>query len=159
MPETPVIVVVSNSSPLIALDHLGRLDLLGVLFGTVLVPPAVAQEVQPRTLLPSAVQLRIPAQPAGPRILQASLGAGESEALALAVELEADLVLLDDKAARRLAAAIGLPVSGTLGILLEAKRSGLVAAVRPLIDALRPLPFHISGSLYEAVLRKAGEGA
>lgn len=150
-------IVVSNSSPLIALDHLGRLDLIGALFGKVFVPPAVIQEVQARAL-PSALQVRIPAQPVSAEILQSSLGAGETEALALAVELDAGLILLDDKAARRLAAAIGLSISGTLGFLIEAKRAGLIPAVQPLIDALRPLPFHISASLYKTVLRIAGEG-
>ena len=77
---------------------------------------------------------------------------------ALALELEAGLVLLDDKAARRLATAIGLPVAGTPGILLGAKRAGLVPPVQRLVDALRPLPFHIAASLYEIVPRKAGAG-
>ena len=148
--------VVSNSSPLIALDYLGRLDLFEALYGEVWIPPAVAREVQPREL-PSTLRLRSLAQPVGARILHAALGAGESEAIALAAETDADLVLLDDKAARRLAATIGLPYLGTVGILLEAKSAGLVDVVRPLLDALRPLPFHISTPLYETALRKAGE--
>lgn len=84
-------------------------------------------------------------------------GPGESEALALALEVHADLILIDDKAARRLASSLHLPVLGVLGLLLKAKDAALIPAVRPRLDALRKLPFHISPWLHEAVLRDAGE--
>ncbi len=87
----------------------------------------------------------------------ASLGPGESEALALALEVHADLILIDDKAARRLASSLHLPFLGVLGLLLKAKDAALIPAVRPRLDALRKLPFHISPRLHEAVLRDAGE--
>ena len=75
--------VVSNSRPLIALDYLGRVDLLEALYSEVGIPPAVAREVQPREM-PPTVLLRSLAQPVEARILHAALGAGESEAIALA---------------------------------------------------------------------------
>jgi predicted nucleic acid-binding protein len=96
-------------------------------------------------------------QPVGIQILNASLGAGESEALALALEMRAGVVLIDDKAARRLAAVLGLQYIGVLGLLLKAKEAGLISAIRPRLDALRRLPFHIGSVLYESVLRDAGE--
>jgi predicted nucleic acid-binding protein len=107
--------------------------------------------------LPEWVHLRQLEQPLSAQILNASLGAGESEAIALALEIRADVIVMDDGAARRLARLLGLQVVGTLGVLLQAKHLGLTPALRPLLDALRPLPFHMKKSLYDALLSAAGE--
>ena len=120
-----------------------------------LIPPAVAREFG--RSLPDSIEVRALSQPVGPQILGASLGQGESEALALALEIKSNLILLDDRAARRLAVALRLPLLGTLGLLLRAKNSGLIPALRPRMEALRVLPFHISSRLYDAVLKTAGE--
>ena len=114
--------VVSNSSPLIALEQLGLLNLLKQIFGTVLVPPAVVRETAPTVTLPQSIIEQTLLQPIGSQILSASLGAGESEALSLALELKASLLILDERPARRLAGALGIPVMGTLGLLLKAKK-------------------------------------
>jgi predicted nucleic acid-binding protein len=89
---------------------------------------------------------------------ESNLGAGESEALSLAVEIQAARVLVDERAARRVAQAMGLSVVGTLGVLLAAKRKGLVAEVRPLIDALLQRGFWVAPHLVERALFVAGEG-
>ena len=128
--------VVSNSSPLIALEQLDLLDLLEKIFGRVLVPPAVVREVAPTVALPPWFTERALLQATGPQILSASLGAGESEALTLALELKASLLILDERPARRLAGALGLPVIGTLGLLLKAKRLGLISELKPQLEAL-----------------------
>jgi predicted nucleic acid-binding protein len=96
-------------------------------------------------------------QPIGPRILRIALGPGESEAIALALEIAAQWVILDERPARRLAQALGLPVIGTLGVLLASKRRGLLPAVRPCVDAQVNFGFHISLGLYDLVLADAGE--
>jgi uncharacterized protein len=149
--------VISNASPLIALEQTGHLDLLKGLFSTVLIPPAVVREVAPTVTLPTWVSEHTLTQPIGPQILRAALGPGESEAICLALEISAQWVILDERPARRLAQALGLPVIGTLGILLASKRRGLLTAVRPCIDALVNLGFHISPGLYDLVLADAGE--
>jgi predicted nucleic acid-binding protein len=149
--------VISNASPLIALEQIGHLDLLKGLFPTVLIPPAVVREVAPTVTLPTWVSEHTLTQPIGPQILRAALGLGESEAICLALEISAQWVILDERPARRLAQALGLPVIGTLGILLASKRRGLLTAVRPCIDALVNLGFHISPGLYDLVLADAGE--
>ncbi|MBA3945989.1 MAG: DUF3368 domain-containing protein [Herpetosiphonaceae bacterium] len=77
---------------------------------------------------------------------------GESEAISLALELQARLVILDDRPARRLAQALHLPVIGTIGILVAAKRRNFLPAVRPSLDALVQHNFRISQRLYEQVL-------
>src|SRR3989304_6706844 len=127
--------VVSNSSAIIALDQIGQLPLLSGLFTQLIVPPAVVREVAP-IQLPGWVVEQPLAQPVGPHLLRAALGEDESAAISLAVERKACWVILDDRAARRLARSRGLPGIGTLGLLLAAKRRGLLAVVRPSIDAL-----------------------
>ena len=149
--------VVSNSSAIIALDRIGQFQLLSGLFTQLIVPPAVVREVAP-IQLPGWVVEQPLAQPVGPHVLRAALGDGESEAIRLAVELKARWIILDDRAARRLAQSLGLPVIGTLGLLLAAKRRGLVAVVRPSLDALVRYGFHVAPELYNHVLDDAGEG-
>jgi predicted nucleic acid-binding protein len=149
--------IISNTSPLIALHHLGDLELLPKVLGSgILIPSAVARELRSGSL-PPWIEVRTLQHPVGTKILQSSLGAGESEAIALAMEVGADLTLLDDKAARRLALVLELPILGTLGLFLRAKEKGLIKEIRPKLDALRTLPFHIAPKLYAAVLKDAQE--
>jgi predicted nucleic acid-binding protein len=82
---------------------------------------------------------------------------GEWEALALATELKADWILLDDLPARRAAEATGLSVIGTLGTLVAAKRAGLLMSIRPELDALVRTSFFLSPQLYDQLLQAAGE--
>ena len=96
-------------------------------------------------------------QPVASRVLRASLGPGESEAISLAIELDSQLLLLDDLAARRLALGLHLPIVGTLGLLLAAKRKSLLDAIKPCIDQLLSHHFRVSTDLYSRVLRDAGE--
>lgn len=151
--------VVSNSSPLIALEQIGRLDLLEKLFGSVLIPPAVYQETLPTVALPAWITQHSLTQSVGPRVLRVSLGPGESEAICLALEVSASWLILDDRPARRLAQALGLTTIGTLGILLAAKRRGLIESVQPHMDALIQHGFFVAPDLYNRVLLDAGEGA
>ena len=114
--------VVSNSSPLIALDRIGQLDLMRALFAEVVVPPAVLHEVFAGSDSPAWLRVVAPAvmldDTASP-----TLGRGEREAIALAVAAGARRIILDDLPARRLAASLGLPVIGTAGLVLAAKNA------------------------------------
>ena len=154
MTATPI---VSNASPVIAFEQIGQLHLLQRLFEHIVIPPSVAREVAPTVTLPVWMIQQSLMQPIGPQIVRGSLGAGESEAISLALELGARLVILDDRPARRLAQALHLPVIGTVGILLAAKRRSLLAAVRPSLDALLQHDFRISQRLYEQILVDASE--
>ena len=89
--------------------------------------------------------------------LVTNLGAGEAEALMLALELREAVVVLDDALARRVAETLGLNVTGTLGLLLDAKRAGLITAVGPLLDQLEALRFRLAPHTRTAVLKLAGE--
>lgn len=149
--------VVSNSSPLIGLAQIGQLDLLEALFLSLLVPPAVVSETASTVTLPAWVTERALTQPIGAQILSSSLGPGESEAISLGLEIGAQWVILDDRPARRLAQSLGLSVIGTLGVLLAAKRRGLLDTLRPELDGLIKYGFFIAPDLYEQILADAGE--
>jgi uncharacterized protein len=152
------VVVVSNSSPLIALVRIQRLDLLPAIFESVLIPLAVAREIAPSIpVLPIWLSMQAPnaMPPASSR--RRRLGDGESEALALAIELQADWIILDDLPARRSAEATGVNVIGTLGMLITAKRTGLLKSIRPELDALLRTSFFLGSELYDELLRLAGE--
>lgn len=150
--------IVSNSSPLIALARIQRLDLVPAILQSVVIPPAVAREIAPSIpVLPPWVSKQAPTSQPSVLTSTGRLGAGEREAIALALEVGADAILLDDRPARRVAAAAGLNVVGTLGLLLEAKRVGLLAAVRPELDNLLESSFFLSRQLYERLLKMSGE--
>jgi predicted nucleic acid-binding protein len=150
--------VVADTSPLIALLQIGHLSILKSLFIEVQIPPAVALEPAPSLPeRPSWLLVRELTEPIGSDILRASLGRGESETLGLAFEVRAELVILDDRPARRLAIGLGLPVVGTMGVLLRAKRTGIIPAVQPLVEQLLRAGFRLSPAIRERVLTDAGE--
>jgi len=152
MPEPAT---VSNSSCLIALELVGRLDLLRGLYGTVVVPSAVAHECGSR--LPTWFRVQPVKNQGMTHTLRLELGPGESEAIVLASEISAARLILDDKKARRIAQQLGLPVTGTLAVLLRAKQNGLIANVRDVLDDLAEADFRVSDALVQDTLRRAGE--
>jgi predicted nucleic acid-binding protein len=158
-------VVVANTTPLIALAWLARLDLLPTLFGRVHIPQAVHDEIHHNPAAIGVAELSeapwlvvVPVSNAlAVALLSDQLDAGESEAIVLAHEMEAGLLLMDERRGRRRAVQSGLTVSGTLGILITAHQRGLIGPLRPLLDRLRELPFHMSETLYADVLHRVGE--
>jgi predicted nucleic acid-binding protein len=152
------VTVISNSSPLIALVRIERLELIPSILGSIVIPLAVAQEIRPSIpVLPDWVELKVPAGLLLDLRSRRRLGDGECEAIALAIELRADAILLDDRPARRLAEAGGLHVIGTLGLLLEAKRTSRIQSIRTELDRLLQTSFFLSQQLYDELLRMAGE--
>jgi len=138
-------VVISGTSPLRALAHLGHMEWLQELFHQIRLPPAVAVELRhpPRALAAVDVTgwqflvIQSPSNVQRVSEFRLRLDAGEAEALALAEELDADVVLMDELAGREVARQCGFTVLGTLGILLRAKQQGLCPAVAPLLDRLQ----------------------
>ena len=96
-------------------------------------------------------------QPLPESVLRPSLADGEREALALALEIRAHRIILDDMPARRVARILGLSITGTAGVLVAAKHRGLISRVRPILEDLVNNSFFISPELYEKVLELAGE--
>lgn len=148
-------VTVSNSSCLIALNLVGRLDLLHDLYGTILIPSAVSCECGAE--LPHWVSVQSIQNLGMTRTLQLGLGAGESEAIVLASDTSAARLILDDKKARRIAQQLGLPITGTLAVLLRAKQRGLIPNLQGVLNDLTAADFRISNALVEDALRLAGE--
>ena len=158
--------IVSNSSPLIVYAAIGRLDLLGAVFARIYVPEAVSREVIVAGAgRPGAREVRaapwITTRPVtGQGLLQSlsmELDAGEAEVLALALELGRLPVLLDDRQGRRLARMHEVPLLGSAGALLEAKRQGLLPLIRPTLDQLRSAGLYLDESVYRHLLARAGE--
>lgn len=157
--------VVVNATPIIALSLIGSIDLLRHLYVEVLIPPAVRLEVMEggpdragMVELQQASWLReIPLQNPLSAALLVDLDRGEAEVLVLALEQNADLVILDERLARRHAQRLGLPLTGTLGILLRAKQQGLLSSVRSKIDELQHGGIWLSTRVIEETLHLAGE--
>lgn len=160
-----VSVVVSNSTPLIALAWLKQLELLPGLFGRVRIPLAAHNEIQhnPEAVgaseLSTATWLEVVSvsDRLAVEMLLDQLDRGESEAIVLAHELRAGLLLMDERRGRRRAVQSGLAVAGTIAVLIQARQKGLLKSLRPLLKQLRELPFHMSETLYADVLRRVGE--
>ena len=163
-------VVISDSSPLVHLSAIGRFVFLEKLYPTLLIPPAVlnevvvagrgrsgAQEVE-NAIKAGTIQLQSPKEKTVSRLELRDLDLGETEALALAVEIKADLVLIDELRGRAVARALGLVAIGTLGIILEAKRKNLIDAVRPELESVRShSQLQLTSELEKLVLQLAGE--
>jgi predicted nucleic acid-binding protein len=130
-----------NASPLIALDAISGVRLLAALAADVVVPDAVMSEVAagPRPLSPDRLGRHRTVTVDGIHAVVAAwdLGSGESDVVSRAAREPGSVAIIDDRAARRCAAALGIPTKGTLRVLLDAKDAGLVTAVAPLIDGLR----------------------
>jgi predicted nucleic acid-binding protein len=157
--------VFCNTSPLQYLHQLDLLPVLQVLAGRLIVPPAVVDELAagiskgldlPRLASFEWIDVRAPRSLAAVPLVS-DLGTGETQVLALALESSEPLALLDDALARRVAASLGITVEGTLGLLMDAKRAGLLVSVGPLLDQLQSLGFRLDSGTRDAVLRLSGE--
>ena len=158
---------VSNTSPLSNLAIIGRLDLIRQRYGAVQIPPAVATELSrlmhpaAKASLSKATQehwlITTPLTIALPQ-LPSTLDPGEHEAIALALELKADVLLMDEKRGRTAARAVGLTVAGVLGELLHAKLQGWLPALRPEMEHLHTKAgFFIDPAIEQFILSQAGE--
>lgn len=163
------IVIVSNASPLINLARIGKLELLHQLYGEISIPEAVWQEIvvegagQPGAdEVKSApwIKRRSVTNQGLVRTLRQELDAGEAEAIALALAMEAALLLMEEHAGRETARYLGLHCIGLIGVLIEAKHKGLINAVKPHLDALRDVAgFRVSDLLYQRILQDEGEAS
>jgi uncharacterized protein len=164
------VIVVSDTSPITNLAAIDQLDLLQQLYTRLIIPTAVYNEmVTVDKLVPGAVEVQtLPwiqtqsiadfQQAIAIRESQENIDLGEAEAIVLALELKADLLLMDERRGRAVAISYGLQVTGLLGVLLQAKRNNLIPAVKPLMDQLIDrADFRVSSQLYADVLNTASE--
>ena len=146
--------IISDSTCLIALDRIGQLTLLKQLFEQIYVPTAVHREFGKKV---NWIKVTSVHNPIAIKTLMIQIDAGESEVIALALEMQDCVAILDDKKARRIAQDIGLKITGTVGLLLKAKKDGLIDKIKPLLNQLNDAGFHVGGSLYQNALRLANE--
>lgn len=147
--------IISDTSCLILLDKIGELHLLQKLFGEVVTTQIVADEFG--GYLPSWVRIQNPEEKSSQLILEATLDPGEASAIALALEMENCLLIIDESKGRKLARHLGLTITGTLGVLVQAKRNGYLSALKPLLDKVKQTDFRLSERLIEETLKEAGE--
>ncbi len=155
-------IVVADTSPFINLAAVGRLHLLNKLYGSISIPRGVHQEItgkgsgqagskEAETL--KWIEVKTVSDQKLVKALSRELDKGESEAIVLAIELSADLLLMDERRGRVVARDFDLRYSGLLGVLIEAKQKGYIKTVKPLLDDLRTVAgFWISQPLYEYIL-------
>lgn len=145
--------IVADSTCLIGLERIGRLDILTSSFQSITVPPEVQREFG--TPLPW-LQIEAPSDHALVAALKMLVDDGEAEAIALASERKSRIIL-DDKQARAVAQRLGVAVIGTVGVLVKAKRSGIISALKPVLDALDRNDFFISEALKKEALKIVDE--
>jgi uncharacterized protein len=158
-------VIVADSSPLIGLARIGQLEILRKLVQRVLMPPAVRDEItlhSPEAPGAAAIRAATWIEVEAPDPLQVEplailVDRGEAEAIALAQRLPNSTLLLDDARARRVAERLGIRRIGTVGLLRQAKKAGLISAVKPHLEALMANGIYIDRVLMEAVLKDLGE--
>jgi hypothetical protein len=161
------VIIVSDTSPINNLAAINHLHLLNQLYGTVFIPEAVYRELtDPNFPVAGAtevqtfdwIQTRTISDRTLVEALSNELDIGEAEAIALAVEMQADQVLIDERRGRLVASRLDLRYTGILGIVVEAKNKGLIAEVKPLLDALiNEAGFWVAEPLYNSVLQLVNE--
>lgn len=154
--------VVANTTPIIALADIGQLDLLRQLYGEIIIPTAVLDEIisEPaRSKVGESgwIIVESVSNAEQKRLFKSRLHEGEVEVMLLAQEQHADLVIIDDNAAKKTAKFLGINVTGTMGILIRAKQNGLIDEVKPLIEELLDKGLYIGQEVVDMVLEAADE--
>jgi len=145
--------VIVNSTPLIILCNIGKLEILKKLYGEIVVTQAVYSEVTVKK--DSACQQIVSADWIHVEQIKND---SDKKMYILAQENEkADLVVIDDNAAKKTAKYLGLTVTGTVGVLLKAKTRGVITEVQPILESMKMKGFYISENIEQMILRQAGE--
>ena len=157
--------IVVNSTPLIILGNINCLKILQELYGAIIIPRAVFEEVTSKddnaklnlSQNLSWIKVLEVQDKSNRKMYQAKLHDGEVEVMMLANEISADLLIIDDNAAKKTAKFLGFTVTGTLGVILKAKSEGIIPQVKPIVDEMLRQGFYISPKIIETVLKTAKE--
>ena len=147
--------IISDTSCLILLDKIGELEILNKLFGTIITTTEVAEEFGQS--LPLWFEIRNARDENYQSIIAASVDKGEASAIALALELENCLLIIDDLKGRKFAQQLGLNIIGTIGVIVDAKLTGNITSVKPILTKIRATNFRITEQLEMLILKRAGE--
>lgn len=147
--------IISDTSCLIILSKIDAFDLLRLLYGTITTTPEIAEEFG--ETLPDWVIIRPVSDKLRQQILELQIDKGESSAIALGLELDDSTLILDDYKARKIAASLGIRITGTIGILVKAKLTGIIPSLKECLDKIKQTDFRISDELEKQALSQANE--
>jgi len=147
--------ILSDTSCLIILNKIGELELVHRVFGKIVITDDVANEYGLQ--LPEWISIRNPQNKKYKQILEASVDKGEASAIALAVESSDCLLIIDDLKGRNLAEQLGIKITGTFGVIIEAKLSDIINSVKPILAKIKQTNFRLSDDLEKKILSKTGE--
>ena len=156
-------IVISDTSPITNLIQIDCLDLLNAVFGKIIIPQTVYNELcelpDQKKILDDQDWISVVAAENRSTItqLETQLDKGEAEAIALAMELQPDFLIIDELKGRTIAEEMGIKIVGLLGTLLKAKQLGHIAELKPKLEELIRLGFRVNPKLYDHVLKLAGE--
>lgn len=148
-------IVITDASCFILLDKIDALFVLEELYMEVITTPEIAAEYGKR--LPRWVDVKAVQNRELLYTYAESIDIGEASAMALANEIHADLLILDDGAARKFAEKLKLEITGSMGVLLNAKKNNIITEIRPYLDKIQQTNFRISSSIISRILSAAGE--
>jgi predicted nucleic acid-binding protein len=148
-------IIIADTSCLILLHKIREFGLLKKLYGEIIITSTIKQEFG--SALPSWVAVKDPSSQASHDIIATSVDKGEASAIALGLEENNPLLILDDLKARRMASSLGINYTGTMGVLSEAKQTGLINSIKPVIAKIRETNFHITEELERKILTACGE--
>jgi predicted nucleic acid-binding protein len=151
MPKT----IISDASCIILLDKIGELDLLNKLFGKIIITSEVASEFGHP--LPLWFKIQEPIDKNFQALIEKSVDKGEASAIALAVELNNCLLIIDDLKGRKFANKLGLTITGTMGVIVDSKFASIISSVKPILLKIKETNFRISKKVELMVLKQAGE--
>lgn len=148
-------IVISDSSTLILFDKIDEFSLLQKVYGELITTPEVAEEFGEN--LPNWIKIRSVSDKKYQKFLETQVDTGEASAIALAVEFDDVLLLLDDLKARKLANQLNFKITGTLGVIHKAKQMSIIEKVTPLIDKLLNTDFRIADNIIKEILKLNNE--
>ena len=148
-------IIISDTSCLILLGRIDELDVLHRLCEKVYITPTIQEEYGEE--LPDWIEIKAPENTQYQHLLEMDLDAGEASAIALSLEINRSILIIDDLKGRKIAERLHLTYSGTLGLLLQAKRTGILPALRPVVAKIRETNFRFSETLLDYILEQAGE--
>jgi len=147
--------IVSDTSCFIILTNIGELDLLQKTFGEIITTKEVLQEFGEE--LPNWVLVKSATDKHRQRILETQVDKGEASAIALALEFSESMLILDDYKARKVAENLGLEITGTIGVIIIAKKRGVINSIKPYLEKIRATNFRISEEIEKQALKEAEE--
>jgi predicted nucleic acid-binding protein len=147
--------IISDTSCLIILTNINEIDLLRRVYEQIVTTKEVAEEYG--QMLPEWIEIKSSTDQFRQRILALQIDRGEASAIALAIETPHSVVIIDDYKARKVAERLGIEIIGTIGIIIKAKRQGIIESIKPFLKKIKQTDFRISEEIEKRALQESGE--